>query len=717
MSGGFFGSAITDRSGKFHRRDDFAGLEEATGDRSVRYALESPLLITSSYDFDETYDGLGDQLEETNDDFNDDTFGDSGAIGKDFDFSGKTAKTAEVLEDEQLVYERRTMAQRTPMIDRSTDPWAQRSNEPVWGQQGSGPLVQPVQPAAKKMQTLEEIEAEMLARASAPRPPQQQSQPHHQHPQPVHQYHQQSTQSPGFAHQPMPMMRPPGFGPVMMSHQMPMQAPLQHQPMQQPMPVQQQSLPPEARPMPPGMPAPQQRQPLPINLKETMADDEEARRLEQQKNLRRAQKIGQMARYNGLMSNGDKNYVLKVQLSQLVSEDPEADDFYYTVHSTLRGRSNLQQSLGHFEQTYLGRPGQNRRGRDNKNPLLKMQQQVQKVIAASKARPKSTSLTVEGSLGKLSFSRVRQPKQVLNVQALPETAVPHARQSKLEALQAIEAVYNELLVLEQTSRQAPGEDAPQDAFAEWRAKLDEIADGIWRSLQVESDSILIEYLNYAKGKKMIPRLFRGLNAERRLALVQCIVQNLDKLAVVRLARYENGVLPREVREEIELFSQTVLPPLLAYASSAPLPVIASLLTTLLDSNNINLLCMTKVGLSFLTMLISRAEIAKAEEGGAQAALWQQHYNIMFSKLEGRLALIFPPIHPHAEEGYPWQFLAACAVSASPEQQHALVNEARDKVLEQVASAKVLPREMADLKRAHVNLFLNAIGLDASQLEG
>ncbi|ORY85705.1 topoisomerase II-associated protein PAT1, partial [Protomyces lactucae-debilis] len=664
-------------------------------------------------DFDETYDGLGDQLEEANDDFNDDTFGDSGAIGKDFDFSGKTAGAADALEDDQLAYERRNPAKRTPMIDRSTDPWAQRSGQPaVWGQHSSSslpPVVQPSQPAARKMQTLEEIEAEMLARASAPRtapPPQQQQMP-----------------SQLFAHQPMPMGRPPGYGQMMpppqqMPPQMPMPLsmqpmPMQAMPMQQPMPNQ-------GRPMPPGMPPfPQQmppQQPAAAKMKEAMADDEEARRAEQQKNLRRAQKIGQMARYNGLMSNGDKNYVLKVQLSQLVSEDPEADDFYYTVHSTLRGRSSLQQSLGHFEQTYLSRAGQNRRGRDNKNPLLKMQQQVQKVIAASKARPKSTSLTVEGSLGKLSFSRVRQPKQVLNIQSLPDVAVPNSKQSKLEALQAIESVYNELLLLEQASRQAPAEGAPQEEFDNWRAKLDKMADDIWQSLQVESDSILIEYLNYAKGKKMIPRLFRGLNPERRLALMQCIVQNLDKLAVVRLARYENGALPKDVRDEIELFSQTVLPPLLAFVSSASLPLVISLLTQLLDSNNVNVLCMTKVGLSFLTMLISRAEIAKAEDG-AQAGAWQQHYNAMFSKLEGRFGLIFPPIQPHAEEGYPWQFLAACAVSASPEQQHALVNEARDKVLEQVSSAKILPREMAEVKRAHVNLFLNAIGLDASQLEG
>ncbi|KAL2019857.1 hypothetical protein VTK56DRAFT_9119 [Thermocarpiscus australiensis] len=78
--------------------DPFAGLSnrEDEGD-----ALE----------FEDTYDGLGDQLEETGDAFNDDTFGDtsdlaSGPVGKDFDFFGQTAKVANVIEEEHVRFNR-----------------------------------------------------------------------------------------------------------------------------------------------------------------------------------------------------------------------------------------------------------------------------------------------------------------------------------------------------------------------------------------------------------------------------------------------------------------------------------------------------------------------------------------------------------------------------------------------------------------------------------
>lgn len=66
-------------------------------------------------EFEETYDGLGDQLEETGDAFNDDTFGDTTAldsapVGKDFDFFGSTAKVANAFEEEHVRFARQQPA-------------------------------------------------------------------------------------------------------------------------------------------------------------------------------------------------------------------------------------------------------------------------------------------------------------------------------------------------------------------------------------------------------------------------------------------------------------------------------------------------------------------------------------------------------------------------------------------------------------------------------
>ena len=78
-------------------RDPFAGLSKLQDDGD---ALE----------FEDTYDGLGDQLDETDDVFNDDTFGDSNItaapVGKDFDFFGQTAKVANAIEEEHVRFNR-----------------------------------------------------------------------------------------------------------------------------------------------------------------------------------------------------------------------------------------------------------------------------------------------------------------------------------------------------------------------------------------------------------------------------------------------------------------------------------------------------------------------------------------------------------------------------------------------------------------------------------
>lgn len=67
-------------------------------------------------DFDDTYDGLGDQLDESGDAFNDDTFGGGdakvapAAVGKDFDFFGQTAKVSDAIEEEQVRFSRQQPA-------------------------------------------------------------------------------------------------------------------------------------------------------------------------------------------------------------------------------------------------------------------------------------------------------------------------------------------------------------------------------------------------------------------------------------------------------------------------------------------------------------------------------------------------------------------------------------------------------------------------------
>lgn len=210
--GGFSGSRHNTAAPGFSQaHDPFSGLSnDAEGDEG---ALE----------FDDTYDGLGDQLDETDDAFNDDTFGDTGPVsnvGKDFDFFGRTAQVSNAIEEEHLRFSRQQPASAkpsappvpaagTPLAPSYTQHQHQYQQQPqpsrkpartgyekykdteavpdlhvdhsIWGTAPSKTASQPAsqpQPAAqqapssgRKVMSLEEVEAAMRAQAkSTPQP-------------------------------------------------------------------------------------------------------------------------------------------------------------------------------------------------------------------------------------------------------------------------------------------------------------------------------------------------------------------------------------------------------------------------------------------------------------------------------------------------------------------------------------------------------------------
>ena len=140
---------------------------------------------------------------------------------------------------------------------------------------------------------------------------------------------------------------------------------------------------------------------------------------------------------------------------------------------------------------------------------------------------------------------------------------------------------------------------------------------------------------------------------------------------------------------------------------------------------------TKPGMLFLTLFISRAEILKQTATDAASALllrWvDDMFPSIFASFQTRFVQLFPPSHimppivfgssgasalpqPIAvDDQYVWQFMSAVAMGANLNQQRILVAELRDKIFEVVSSGG------PDGTR-RVNMFLNAIGLDASQLQ-
>lgn len=257
-------------------------------------------------------------------------------------------------------------------------------------------------------------------------------------------------------------------------------------------------------------------------------------------------------------------------------------------------------------------------------------------------------------------------------------------------LRAIENVYNALLELEvherdRTKLVAPitGQ-PPLQIHIDWDNKRSVLVARLWREMKIltpidplsTTTHPFIAILSYSKMKRAIQRIFRHLDEEQRVTVLTMIVVHLDILDVVKNGVYQphETQLPSAVREEIEMFASNVLPPLLGYVYEAPLSIVIGLLGILLERVDVVLVSKTKIGLAFLTMLTSRAEIMKQAGQADENELrqWLLMYDRLFDTLQGHWMDCFPPSAMFVDDVYVWQFLASIAVGANMSQQQALV---------------------------------------------
>jgi len=166
---------------------------------------------------------------------------------------------------------------------------------------------------------------------------------------------------------------------------------------------------------------------------------------------------------------------------------------------------------------------------------------------------------------------------------------------------------------------------------DWREKADQLNHKLWQYLKVHepvgatATHPFIAFLSFAKGKKAIPRVFRHVTQEQRTTILTMIVVHLDQLDVIRLAQLSAGEtqLKSETRETIELFSLAVMPSLFGYLNEAGLDIVDGVLGIILARVSLDVVSRTRIGVSMLTMILSRAELIK--QGAAVDEQEWQHW--------------------------------------------------------------------------------------------
>lgn len=461
---------------------------------------------------------------------------------------------------------------------------------------------------------------------------------------------------------------------------------------------------------------------------------------EKQKYFARQEKVNRITRASGFMNPRDKDFVTRFQLSQIVTDDPYNEDFYCQVYKVLNS-SVEENSMNSLAKKYLEQSGHRLGGRSKRADiaLQRMQQQVSKAVSVAKERGKRTGvLSKEGALGKVSFASGKQPRQMLVVNSsepkagTDEVAVEYKfpQSSRTFRLSIVEKIYSEVLKLESTERES-GQVDDTELWNSLKANQSEDA-----SADIDP---FISVLSFDKMMKVFNRVFHLLAPLHRAELVELIFRELHKVEVVHRGSYElyankKYELPKEVKAEIEMFQTTILKALVLYLSESQFSIVLHFLDVLVENNTIPFLVTTRIGLSLITVLISRLELIKQEMGsglGAQdLSHWQRTYDKLFQFLEGRITIVFPPYFsndeqkmvrnsdPDDNDSYIWEFLASFSLAGQLSHQRIVVDEVRDEIFGAMATSKKL-REAGDSAKAdkrlsELNLFLNVIGLKANE---
>ncbi|GAA6011782.1 hypothetical protein JCM11491_000749 [Sporobolomyces phaffii] len=162
---------------------------------------------------------------------------------------------------------------------------------------------------------------------------------------------------------------------------------------------------------------------------------------------KKAMKIASMAKHNNLMSNSDKDFITRIQVSQLITDDPYADDFYFHIMAAIKNaRQNAILAAINQGQDQPPLPGsargvlpgnqggptgasatQNggRRPTRRENAMNRMAQNVQRLVDSAKKRNSNlpNTLSLDGALGKIATRTRSAPRPLLQVTP-SSTAVP-----------------------------------------------------------------------------------------------------------------------------------------------------------------------------------------------------------------------------------------------------------------------------------------------------
>ncbi|KAB0342899.1 hypothetical protein FD754_019825, partial [Muntiacus muntjak] len=215
--------------------------------------------------------------------------------------------------------------------------------------------------------------------------------------------------------------------------------------------------------------------------------------------------------YANLMTQKEKDWVVKVQMVQLQSENPRLDDYYYQEYYQKLEKKQADEEL-------LGR-------RSRFESLKLVTPYVQK------AGVYESVVRIEGSLGQVAVSTCFTPRRAID-------AVPHGTQEqetaaassqRLWVLYRIEKMFLQLLEIEDGQQDGPAQPRDSEQQSSRVEKLFQALKAQGQNNLEAADDGFLQALSVGKGKALVARLLPFLRREQAVSLLLAITRHLPFL--------------------------------------------------------------------------------------------------------------------------------------------------------------------------------------------
>uniref|UniRef100_A0A8C2LRD1 Protein associated with topoisomerase II homolog 2 (yeast) n=1 Tax=Cricetulus griseus TaxID=10029 RepID=A0A8C2LRD1_CRIGR len=214
--------------------------------------------------------------------------------------------------------------------------------------------------------------------------------------------------------------------------------------------------------------------------------------------------------YANLMTRKEKDWVIKVQMVQLQSENPRLDDYYYQeYYQKLEKRQADRELLG----------------QRNRTKSLKL---VTPYI--QKAEVYESVVRIEGSLGQVAVSTCFSPRRAIDAvsHGTQEQDTGAASSQRLRVLSLIEKMFLQLLKIEE----GQNVEFPQLYHSgEQSNQVEKLFQALKTQEQnnLEETDNLLQVLSVRKGKILVARLLPFLPHDQAVSLLLCIIYHLPLL--------------------------------------------------------------------------------------------------------------------------------------------------------------------------------------------